>query len=231
MATVRMSQQLARELVKKACAAYKLSNPAPADNPILKNRVRDSINRMPVLVAAREFAKQPEVALSIQRADAVYRGSSSSLASQFISLVKEDEVTEIVVHGCGEHGFKVELDTPIKVPYKDWTRWNVNIEDFADEDKHELRAMIMTAESNETAWTDEYQKFEKSIELLVDSVNTVKQLLDVWPAAEKLLDSDIVQKLHKKVTRKVDARAVLDKSQFDPDAANQVMLTASLLGD
>ena len=73
--------------------------------------------------------------------------------------------------------------------------------------------------------------FRESIVQVIRSCNTVKQLLDVFPAAEKLLSSDTIQKLHTKVTRKIDAEAVRERANFDTNIANQVILTSALLGE
>ena len=95
----------------------------------------------------------------------------------------------------------------------------------------ELHSKLATAIDGKDAWYEKYAHFTKSIDSVLDQCNTVKQLLEVWPGAEALLPNDVIQKLHTKVTRKVDAEKVRDLSQFDADAANQVLLTSSLLGD
>jgi len=61
-------------------------------------------------------------------------------------------------------------------------------------------------------------------------VTTLKQLLEVWPAAESLVPADKIQKMHVKVTRKQKAAQIKEEISFDPTVANQAVLTAKMLG-
>jgi len=226
-----MSQQLARDLVKKATEKYKLSNPAPTETPELKIKIREAVNRMPIIKEFREFTQKP----NIQKVIAQAGGRShywSTVTSSIMSLVEsETKVIQIKREG-NTSSFRLDLDTPMNLPGADsYSVWSCDIDNFTHEDAVDIARSIIAAETALSDWRDKYRDFESSIESVVNNVNTVKQLLDVWPAAEKLLDADTIQRLHTKVTRKVNAQAVLDKSNFNPDAANQVILTASLLGD
>lgn len=230
MATVRMSHQLGRNLVKKATEKYKLSNPAPTETPELKTKIREALSRMPIIEDFNEFKRKPRVNnLIAQASDRSHMWSSVTNA---VMCFKEGEVNVINIKRDGNSAFRLELDTPMSLPGGDsYSGWSCNMTDFMHDDAVDIERRIVAAESAYSEWRDKYREFETSIESVVNNVNTVKQLLDVWPAAEKLLDADTIQRLHTKVTRKVNAQAVLDKSNFDPDTANQVILTASLLGD
>lgn len=230
MATVRMSHQLGRDLVRKATEKYKLSNPAPTETPELKIKIREALSRMPILEEFKEFKRKPRVHNLITRA-----GDRSHMWSSVTSAVmsfRDGEVKVVTIKRDNNSQFRLELDTPMNLPGGDsYSGWSCNMTDFVHDDAVDIERRIVAAESAYSDWRDKYREFESSIESVVNNVNTVKQLLDVWPAAEKLLDADTIRRLHTKVTRKVNAQAVLDKSNFDPDAANQVILTASLLGD
>lgn len=230
MATVRMSHQLGRNLVKKATEKYKLSNPAPTETPELKIKIREALSRMPILEEFKEFKRKPHVHnLITQASDRSHTWSSVTSA---VMSFRDGEVKVVNIKRENNSSFRITLDTPMNLPGGDsYSGWSCNITDFVHDDEVDIERRIVAAESAYSNWRDKYREFETSIESVVNNVNTVKQLLDVWPAAEKLLDADIIQRLHTKVTRKVNAQAVLDKSNFDPDAANQVILTASLLGD
>ncbi len=74
------------------------------------------------------------------------------------------------------------------------------------------------------------REYRGTIEDLLDNCNTLKQLLEVWPAAENLVPQELLSKMHEKVTRQQKARTIREKIEFDADAANQIVLTAKLMG-
>ena len=74
------------------------------------------------------------------------------------------------------------------------------------------------------------ETYERSIRDLVTRCTTLKQLLEIWPAAESLVPTDKIQKLHTKVTRIERATQIKEEIRFDPTIANQAVLTAKMLG-
>ena len=76
----------------------------------------------------------------------------------------------------------------------------------------------------------ELRDYRASIRDLLDKCTTLKQLLEIWPAAESLVPSESIQKLHEKVTRKAKAEQIKEEIQFDPTIANQAVLTSKMLG-
>jgi len=80
------------------------------------------------------------------------------------------------------------------------------------------------------AWSDARYNYKQSIRNLLDKCSTLKQLLEIWPAAESLVESDKLAQMHVKVTRKQRAQQVREEIDFDPTLANQTVLTAKLLG-
>ena len=233
MATVRLSQQLHRQLLDAAKEKYKVTNPEPNQSPELISALRAGLQTMPAVIAYKMMlvtpAIQSEMATKSVISDALNRGALN-------------DVTEIRVRNITEHArytetgnaeqIYCELDTPVQLPYgNNYGAYEVSIDSFEITIRDELHSKLATAIDGKDAYNEKYQHFTKSIDSVLEQCNTVKQLLEVWPGAEALLPNDVIQKLHTKVTRKVDAEKVRDLSQFDADAANQVLLTSSLLGD
>lgn len=233
MATVRLSQQLHRQLLDAAKEKYKVTNPEPNQSPELISALRAGLQTMPAVIAYKMMlvtpAIQSEMATKSVISDALNRGALN-------------DVTEIRVRNVTKHArytetgnteqIYCELDTPVQLPYgNNYGAYEVSIDSFEITIRDELHSKLATAIDGKDAWYEKYAHFTKSIDSVLDQCNTVKQLLEVWPGAEALLPNDVIQKLHTKVTRKVDAEKVRDLSQFDADAANQVLLTSSLLGD
>lgn len=230
MATVRLSQQLSRDLLKTAEQKYRVSNPEPNQSPELISEVRNALNNVPLF-------KDVDTLLSSIH----YQSADGTLSREINSLQKKD-VTDIAVIGIKKHAeyensgetarIDIELPTPISVPAGGgYLSYTMHIDMFDASIREALHIKLAHAVDTAEAWEEKFRAFSKSIDGVISQCNTVKQLLEVWPAAEKLLPADVIQKLHTKVTRKIDADKVRDLSEFDADAANQVLLTSSLLGD
>ena len=104
-------------------------------------------------------------------------------------------------------------------------------EDFGEPHAARLRELITTHKEGLAKAHEKRRNFFKGVRDLLSQCNTVKQLLTAWPAAEKLLPTDVIHKMHQKVERKFDADAAKARANFDPTEANTTMLTAALLGD
>lgn len=94
----------------------------------------------------------------------------------------------------------------------------------ADNFRGRVHAMFIAAQGIR----DKRSQYLISINQLLSSVNSVKQLLDVWPAAENLLPQDVLEKHHSKAERKQKSAA--DIPQFDTMAADMIVMKAKLRG-
>ena len=233
MATVRLSQQLHRQLLDAAKEKYKVTNPEPNQSPELMIVLRAGLQTMPAVTAFNTMLATPAIQNEM---------ATKSEISLALNRAEPGNVTEIRVHNITKHtryaetgdptDIYCELDTPVQLPYgSNYGSYDVSIDSFDITVRDELHSTLATAIDNTAAYQEKFHHFAKSIDSVLEQCNTVKQLLEVWPGAETLIPNDVIQKLHTKVTRKVDAEKVRDLSQFDADAANQVLLTSSLLGD
>lgn len=253
MATVRMTQTMASDIEVAAMKAWHNTNPSPEKNPELQALVRQAVLRMPAITKIKEIADDPVVKELIDGKNTRLTGylkpfaDSSEISEVFLedipktaapspspwqSVTDVDDDDEPLHNVFTEFNMKIEFDTPIIVPCVDsWMNFDIHYTHLHPDDRVAIAAKATEAYLKANEHSKKESDFRESIQQVIKSCNTVKQLLDVWPAAEKLLSADTIQKLHKKVTRKIDADAVRERANFDPNAANQVILTNSLLGD
>lgn len=229
MATVRMTDSMRRHILREAIEAYTIQNPAPLDKPELKTAVRNGILNMPIVKELTDIRAKFPLTNSYYLANR----NSDSVASDFIKRITNTKtVTEVrIENGAGRQLAKIELDTPIEVINTSHYGFIVDIQMFSETEQDNITNLIESAKAEETNWETAKQQFEKGIESLLVSCNTAKQLLEVWPAAERLLPEGTMQRMHEKATRKAAAERIRSNTNFDLNTANQVLLSSSLLGD
>lgn len=76
---------------------------------------------------------------------------------------------------------------------------------------------------------DNRRNYENQITALLESCNTLKQLLDTQPSMKEFVPDEMVRELHKKVTRESQARERREIAQVDGDLINRVVLTSKLV--
>ena len=233
MATVRISQRLYDDIEKSFRAKYEAGNPKPSRSPELLSAIREGLLTMPALVALDTMLASPVIQQEMN--------NRSELGSG-LNRAKKHEKTEIRINKITKHQryqvtgsdteLYVDLPTPVKLPYgSNYGYYDVDINSFDISIREELHTKVAAAIDADNEWDDKFSDAVKQVRSILEQCNTVKQLLKVWPGAEKLLSSEVIQKLHTKVKRNVDVEKVLDTSGFDEQQANQVILTANLLGD
>ena len=232
MATVRMTQQMAHKIEKAAMEKWETANQSPGKNPAFTTAVRSAVNRMPLIAKMIEISNDPviqeQMAFNTRLSNAIKPFDSRTE----VSGVLLEDIPNTRDADRKPFSILVEFDTPISVPCIDhWMTFDVSLKQLNSEDRSTITTLANEANQKQDDYAKSCSDFRMSIRQVIDSCNTVKQLLDVWPAAENLLDAEVIQRLHTKVTRKIDAEAVRERANFDPDAANQVILTSSLLGD
>ena len=73
------------------------------------------------------------------------------------------------------------------------------------------------------------QNYTRQIRALLESCNTLKQLLDAQPSMKEFVDDNLLRDMHKKVTRESQARERREVAQVDGDLINRVVLTSKLV--
>lgn len=233
MASVRMTNELRCDIRRKSDNAYGLSNPEPKPNTKFVQTARDAILNSP----EQKFLKRMGTE---GRAENLHLHKGKT----FLPGKNNEAVTAIDLRlactdASGNRDYKetvVQFDIPlsewwvVEQTYNRWGNPTVYINDLATEDQHEISEMFQEFQTTLDKHRMEKRNYESSIHQLLESVTTLKQLLEIWPAAESLVPSEKLSKMHEKVTRKERAARIKEEINFDPSAANQAVLTAKLLG-
>lgn len=104
----------------------------------------------------------------------------------------------------------------------------VSYNEISTEHREEIFRAVVQGGIDKVEKDEERKKYVRSIKDLIEECNTVKQLLDAWPAAENLLPDGILTRLHEKSDKRARTTRIREKVSFDATAANQVVLTAKL---
>ena len=233
MASVRMTMELQNEICRSAERAYELANPEPKPSTEYVTRVRQAVIDSPIQKFLKEMAEIGE-----QRNLNTMRGQS------VLPRPNKDHVTGVTLRRMRDNAqssrdydsHSIQFTTQLHKYYvteETYNRWggpDIYIDDLADNDRLEVGDLFSKLQADHDAWYDAKRAYETSISELLRNVTTLKQLLEVWPAAESLVPSDKIQKMHVKVTRKQKAAQIKEEISFDPTVANQAVLTAKMLG-
>ena len=118
MATVRLSQQLHRQLLDAAKEKYKVTNPEPNQSPELISALRAGLQTMPAVIAYKMMLATPAIQNEMYTKSEI----SHALNRADLSNVTEVRVNNITKHarytetGSTEDIY-CELDTPVQLPY------------------------------------------------------------------------------------------------------------------
>ena len=234
MASVRMTQQMRHDISRAAETAYDTSNPEPKPSTEFVDGLKQAIINSPEQKFFCEMIKlgydrgldkrhgksllpqknkEPVTSIDLRRA------KTSNISSN-------KDYEEHTIH------FNTALD-PFYVTEQTRYTWgnpSIYVQDLDPADQPQLLAQHDALLIDKKAWSDARYNYKQSIRNLLDKCSTLKQLLEIWPAAESLVESDKLAQMHVKVTRKQRAQQVREEIDFDPTLANQTVLTAKLLG-
>jgi len=234
-----MTNELRDDIRRAAEKAYSLSNPEPKPNNEYIAAVRAAIVNSP----EQTFLRDVTILGKERGVDKMSRYGMNILpqppkeAVTGINL-RVKNAGDAISQSNANRNFKetnVKFDTPMAgyLEAIEGSRWGDPIawvDDMRIEDKTVLMEHFHAfLELNET-WSTARRAYEHSIRELVSECTTLKQLLEIWPAAESLVPANKIQKMHTKVTRAQRAAAIKEEICFDPTIANQAVLTAKMLG-
>lgn len=235
MASVRMTHELRDQIFRNATDAYELSNPEPKPSTAFVKQTREAC----ITETGQTFLKQ-QYKLGIEA------GLQNRKGKGLLPRKVKDPVTAVDLrfqnkdpsapHMRDYEEVNVQFDTPLKDWWQDidqYNRWgipNVYVEDCHPDHKEALKETMDAFITERQDYREAYHTYKSSIRELLESCTTLKQLLEIWPAAESLVPSEKLAAMHVKVTRKQRAEKVKEEINFDPTLANQTVLTAKLLG-
>jgi len=240
MASVRLSHELRNEIRRNAMEAFETANPKwKADNGF-QTKIKYAIQNS----KWQNFAEtlngmiQNEQQTRDTNQFGLERIKVDSTRINHITLTRnktqEDRDNELG-HPRSD---TVELEIELDAAFEAWSKegmyggcsTTVDIESLTDEDRLEINDLMTQAKVFQKELRDKEDKYQTSIVNLLDNCNTLKQLLESWPAAESLIPQSKIELMHKKVTRSAAAKQRREAVEFDSDEINQTVLTAKLVG-
>lgn len=257
MASVRMTEALRSKIESSALKAFDLANPNITTPTTTADAVKKAVENMPQQQYAKRIHKLYKeefahlegkfiVSDEVRRAS-VIRGNYETLLLESYNKPYFGELSSVVFHWPSPdtpssrrpHGRSVTItfNTPIEIAVASAKAWSfyggqldMAIEQLRVEDQTKIKESITALYDQRRAQKDKRTEYGRQIHNLVQTVNTVKQLLEAWPAAESLLPPETTRKMHMQVTRAQKAKQIKEEIKFDSAIANQTILTARILG-
>lgn len=234
MASVRLTQELRSGISREAVHAFHVANPEPKPSTEFEQRLRDAIPRVPTQIALKNMY---DIAMENNMYETKAFGcSNTSNRLNFTTLDKISiEGLDPLEDGPYRHaGVLVELSAPVNIIRAGDGYWGaphqINVNAFAIEDQTYITEQANELLKKRVQRDNKDREYKDTIDDLLKRCNTLKQLLEIWPAAENLIPQHLIVKLHEKVTRKQRAQQVKEEIHFNADEINKVVLTAKLMG-
>jgi hypothetical protein len=220
MASVRLGKDLRKTIFRAAEKAYdSTATEATVDNDILEQIWKGIVDH-PTHQAYSKYV-------------ADHKRSTENFLHQHI---KKTESNRLCVSGYGgeKEDHRIYLDLPTtRTSYIDYG-YNAHHVELSDLHLSSVQYLAIkdkikaVSEKRVQAATDK-QHYLRQIKALLESCNTLKQLLDTQPSMREFVDDELVRDMHKKVTRESQARERREIAQVDSDLINQVVLTSKLV--
>jgi len=223
MASVRITHSIREEISSEAERAYKLAHPDPKASTELVSLVKQAIQNSP---------QQKFLHHCLEKS--VEMGIDKQKGGELLTPKKFDN-TSIRLQRTVENGTcDITFNTPIEYLAKENTTWygstDIYIDNLAPQDQPEILDLFLKLKEDQREHQSNSYNYRHSIRDLLNKCTTLKQLFEIWPAAESLVNQKYIQKMHTKVTRIKRAEQIKEEINFDPTVANQTVLTAKMLG-
>lgn len=220
MGSVRLTKDRANTIHTKAMAAFKLANPAPTLSSEIIELIWQGAYNDPVQIATRNFVAQHSDAMAKHGIDITHT-QSNTVSYHLLIDDKDHSVdfkwnTDRTLYGAHRYGYRHELTRNL-------------LRGISVEQREQVEEACHQHRHQEQQLADKKAQFRDQTTTLLAECNTLKQLLESWPAAKEFVDSDDIRQMHEKITRKQAARRRIDTSGVDIDSLNQVVLTSKLV--
>lgn len=220
MGSVRLTIDRKNAIHRKAQKAFELANREPTLPSEIIELIWQGAHNDPVQIATRNFISQHADDLkkhnihisSTNHSDGEYElsynGEKLSISFSFS--------TERISYGKDGYGWRHSFTSE--------TLGGISAEQIQKIDEAAYVYLTAVDQRKERA-----RNFARETRGLLEQCNTLKQLLESWPAAKEFVDATDIRQMHEKVTRKQAARRRIDTSGVDIDSLNQVVLTSKLV--
>ena len=216
MASVRLGRATRQQIRKAALKAYDIAVVEPkVDNEVIETIWRGIVEH-PAHIAFQTFVDTHGENFG----ELTERGTRPTLSS-YIELkygANQDELFEL----------PTERKSWLTRSYN---RHSVNLDNLhlTEVQRQVVRDKIRAMAQKRSENRDQRRSYERQITALLESCNTLKQLLDAQPSMKEFVPDEMLRELHKKVTRESQARERREIAQVDGDLINRVVLTSKLV--
>lgn len=217
MASVRMTQDLRRTILKNAEEAFTLANPAPQVSNELRNTLARAVLNAPVQSLLKQL-------------------TDTQLKSFNVNSPERKQVSAIDLHYDNTRlnrstWLAITLNTPITIyTGRTYSNPDVYVSDLLVQDQSALTNSLNAFDSLSNEYEIKLRVYRNKIDSLLDNVTSVRQFLDAWPAGEQFVPREAIQRMQEKITRKQRAQKIIEKVDFDDSEVNEVVLTAKVMG-
>lgn len=230
MASVRMSQELRREIASNARHAFIKTNPDPemttADIDWFVDKVRNC-------EAQETLARIRGLADDFPQMHTRYYGrdTDNCFEARFPHIKRITSFHIDDRHIVDRQTISFRLNAPVSLySYDSDDTLHFSTSCFSDADRIEAASRINAFIERKREHSVKAANYYDQIDNLITHYTTLKSLLTAWPAGETFVPDRYVQKMHEKVTRKQAAQQIKEDLQFDEAAINQVVLTSKMMG-
>lgn len=228
MASVRMTNDLRSDIRNAARRAYHVAHPAPTLSSACRDFMKPALERSLKQTTLRRWRKECH--------DLGIVGMPGDVL--MVPTPSKDPISAICLKGVGADPkypltAVITFDTPIQwllLVRHQWGDIEVFIKELQTDDQPAALKFLQEHCTAVDIHKEAQRQYEGSIYDLLQNCTTLKQLLEIWPAAESLVPNNKLHQMHEKITRVQRAAEIKEAVCFDPTLANQTVLTAKLLG-
>ena len=241
MSTVRMSDYLKRDIVRKFRELYDKSNP-PQKVP---SHLADSLYTLTIGAKIKEFnQKANEIFDGVIDSKKFFKKDTELLIkfpfySSFVTKQYDETTGENVKVIAGEvekeNNLTIEMSSEASIPLDNESNWSASTLALTIDPNTPATAKIME-QIISISEAESLRKAKKQIDVAkveeaIEDFTTLNQALKAWPAVSKLVDQDKISKVHEKQERKRKENKARAKIKPIEGGLNQTILSATLLGD
>ena len=240
MSTVRMSDQLQRDITRKAEDMYDKAHPHQEfpeylGNKIYKKYLKDDLenisshvlSNIPDEVSNRKLRMAEVTDLFVTSNYCIHKNASDNPQD----YDGEPEFGEYRFNLKVVGGYEVLKMFNTGSSYSDDLQLDLVINTDKAVPDCELIAQLFKIRRENDLRANERNNYRRTVSNTIESFTTLNQALKAWPALKDLVSQDKIDKVYEKVERKAKQQQQREAIEVQEQALNSVILTASLLGD
>ena len=241
MSTVRMSDQLQRDITRKAEDMYDKAHPYQDFPEYLGNKIytkylKDDLenvsshvlSNIPYEISNRKLKMAEVTDLNITSNYCIHKNASDDPEDYdgepefgehrfMLKVIGGYQVLKMFNTGSNYNNDELQLDLVINT-------------DNAVPDCELIAELYKIRRENDLR-ANERNNYRRTVSNTIESFTTLNQALKAWPALKDLVAQDKIDKVYEKVERKAKQQQQREAIEVQEQALNSVILTASLLGD